>query len=128
MNTSVDPFVTPTIFHKFSEDNRGIDPIYTYIRDGGLTEETVGIMGSTENFAWKNGIGQFEAALKSWVCAVSKPVHHGTVLREEDFEPGGGLHLARNFDNSGRGGRVNCKVNFPKFKPKIEGCALQAFT
>ena len=60
-NTSVDPFVTPTIFHKFSEDNRGIDPIYTYIRDGGLTEETVGIMGSTENFAWKNGIGQFEA-------------------------------------------------------------------
>ena len=47
-------------------------------------------MGSTENFAWKNGIGQFEAALESWVCAVSKPVHHGTVLREEDFEPGGG--------------------------------------
>ena len=44
VNTSVDPFVTPTIFHKFSEDNRGIDPIYTYIRDGGLTEETVGIM------------------------------------------------------------------------------------
>ena len=89
MNTTVDPFVTPIIFHTFSEDNRGIDPIYTYIRDGGLTEETVGIMGSTENFAWKNGIGQFEAALESWVCAVSKPVHHGTVLREEDFEPGG---------------------------------------
>ena len=89
MNTSVDPFATPTIFHKFSEDNRGIDPIYTYIRDGGLTEETVGIMGSTENFAWKNGIGQFKAALESWVCAVSKPVHHGSVLSEEDFEPGG---------------------------------------
>ena len=56
MNPSVDPFLTPTIFDKFSEDNRGIDPIYTYIRDGGLTEETVGITGSRENFAWENGI------------------------------------------------------------------------
>lgn len=57
-----------------------------YIRDGGLTEETVGITGSRETFAWENGknpIGQFEAALESWVCVVSKPVHHGTVLRDE---------------------------------------------
>ena len=38
------------------------------------------------------------------------------------FEPGGDLHLARNVENSGRGGGggVNGKVNFPKFKRKIE--------
>ena len=89
VNTSVYPFVTPTIFHKFSEDNRGIDPIYTYIRDGESTEETVGITGSRKNFAWKNGIGKFEAALESWVCVVPKPVHHGTVLRDDILSRGG---------------------------------------
>ena len=38
------------------------------------------------------------------MCVLSKPVHHGTVLRDNDFEPGKDLHLARNFENSGRGG------------------------